>query len=100
MLRIIDNTLTGFDGSLPSKEDLHTFCKMLVAIGVDVVEISVPAYEKMGGVPQEGSYILHITFPEEWRLTRDLPAIPVIILIIRKELWPRFNSMMSGKLLS
>lgn len=65
MLRIIDNTLTGFDGSLPSKEDLHTFCKMLVAIGVDVVEISVPAYEKMGGVPQEGSYILHITFPEE-----------------------------------
>lgn len=65
MLRIVDNTLTGFDGCLPSKEDLHTFCNMLVAIGVDVVELSVPVYEKMEKLPREGNYILHITLPEE-----------------------------------
>ncbi len=65
MIRIIDNTLTGFDGRLPSKEDLQTFCGMLSAIGADMIELSAAAYEKMEELPAEGNYVLHIHYPEE-----------------------------------
>jgi homocitrate synthase NifV len=65
MIRIIDNTLTGFDGRLPSREDLHAFCRMLTAIGVDMIELSAAVYEKMEELPTEGTYILHIDLPEE-----------------------------------
>ncbi len=65
MIRIIDNTLTGFDGRLPSKNDLHLFCKSLVNIGVDMVELSKAAYKKMEGLPGEGNYVLRIDFADE-----------------------------------
>lgn len=67
MIRIIDNTLTGFDGNLPSKEDLHDFCKALFLIGVDAVELSIPAYKKMEGLPEEGNYILQIDYVDDMR---------------------------------
>ncbi len=65
MIRIIDNTLTGFDGLLPSKDDLYLFCKLLVIIGVDMIELSVAAYEKMKELPEEGNYVLRIEFVDE-----------------------------------
>ncbi|MGB8451246.1 MAG: hypothetical protein WCD89_02850 [Anaerocolumna sp.] len=65
MIRIIDNTLTGFDGRLPSKEDLHSFCRLLVIIGVDMIELSIAAYEKMEELPKEGNYVLHIDFVDD-----------------------------------
>lgn len=60
MLLIIDNTLTAFDQALPSKEELHLFCELLLTIGVDIIEVSVAAYEKMEYLPENGKYFLHI----------------------------------------
>lgn len=65
MIRLIDNTLTGFDGNLPSKEELEDFCQLLFAVGVDAVEISVSAYEKMGELKVEGNYILQVDYLED-----------------------------------
>lgn len=65
MIRLVDNTLTGFDGNLPSKEDLETFSELLFAIGIDAVEISVPAYEKMGELRVKGNYILQVDYLED-----------------------------------
>ncbi|MDF2802429.1 MAG: isopropylmalate/homocitrate/citramalate synthase-like protein [Anaerocolumna sp.] len=65
MIRLIDNTLTGFDGKLPSKEVLEIFCELLFAIGVDAVEISVQAYEKMGELKIKGNYILQVDYLED-----------------------------------
>jgi homocitrate synthase NifV len=65
MVRIIDNTLTAFDENLPSKEELHTFCRLLVTIGVDFIELSVPAYNKMEQLPDVGNYLLNINFFQE-----------------------------------
>ncbi|BCJ94785.1 homocitrate synthase [Anaerocolumna cellulosilytica] len=67
MIRIIDNTLTGFDGNLPSKEELQRFCKLLFTIGVDAVELSMAAYEKLEKLPEEGNYILQIDYVDDMR---------------------------------
>lgn len=64
MIQIIDNTLTAFDHCLPSKEDLQLFCRLLFAIGVDIVELSTNTYEKMKELPKEGKFALHIEYPE------------------------------------
>ncbi|WP_099466931.1 homocitrate synthase/isopropylmalate synthase family protein [Konateibacter massiliensis] len=64
MIQIIDNTLTAFDNCLPTKEELHLFCELLFAIGVDIVELSVDAYEKMEQLPIEKKFALHIELPE------------------------------------
>lgn len=65
MHRIFDNTLTGLDNNLPSKEELHLFCRLLTDIGVDAIMLSLPAYEKMGYLPEEGEYILRIDNPKD-----------------------------------
>ncbi len=65
MIRIIDNTLTGFDGRLPSKEDLHAFCGLLLVIGADMIELSKAVYERMEELPREGNYVLHIDYADE-----------------------------------
>lgn len=65
MIRLIDNTLTGFDGNLPSKEELEEFCRLLFTIGVDAVEISVSAYEKMGELKVKGNYVLQVDYLED-----------------------------------
>ncbi len=65
MLRIIDNTLTALDQALPSKEDLLKFCSLLFLIGVDEVELSVAAYERMEMLPEQGRFLLNITSIEE-----------------------------------
>lgn len=64
MIQIIDNTVTALDHCLPSKEELHIFCELLFAIGVDVVELSVDAYERMEQLPSGKKFALHIEFPE------------------------------------
>ena len=61
MLLIIDNTLTAFDEALPSKEELYLFCELLLTIGVDIIELSTAAYEKIEHLPDNGKYILNIT---------------------------------------
>ncbi len=65
MLRIIDNTLTALDQALPSKEDLVEFCRLLFLIGVDEVELSVAAYERMEKLPEQGRFLLNIDSIEE-----------------------------------
>lgn len=65
MLRIIDNTLTGFDHNLPSKEELQLFCRLLTEIGIDAVEMSISAYEKMESLPDTGKYILQVDYAED-----------------------------------
>ncbi|MFA9378663.1 MAG: hypothetical protein ACERKZ_18255 [Lachnotalea sp.] len=64
MIQIIDNTLTAFDDCLPSKEDLYHFCEMLFAIGVDMVELSIDAYEKMEQLPENGKFALYAEYAE------------------------------------
>lgn len=64
MIQIIDNTLTAFDTYLPSKEELYQFSDLLFAIGVDIVELSVKAYEKMELLPPDKKFALHVEFPE------------------------------------
>jgi homocitrate synthase NifV len=65
MIHLIDNTLTSFDHSLPSKEDLHRFCELLFTIGVDAIELSVPAYRKMEYLPEGQKFILNLEFEDE-----------------------------------
>ncbi len=65
MIRIIDNTLTAFDDCLPSKEELHSFCEILFAIGVDMIELSIAAYEKMEQLSGDGKFLLSIDFADE-----------------------------------
>ncbi len=65
MIHLIDNTLTSFDHSLPSKEGLHRFCELLFTIGVDAVELSVPAYRQMEYLPEGQKFILNIEFEDE-----------------------------------
>lgn len=64
MIQIMDNTLTAFDDCLPSKEDLHIFCEMLFAIGVDMIELSIDAYERMEQLPENGKFALNIEYVE------------------------------------
>lgn len=65
MLRIIDNTLTGFDHCMPDGEELHQFCRLLGEMGVDAIEMSISAYERMGYLPEIGKYILQIDYAED-----------------------------------
>lgn len=65
MLIIIDNTLTAIDHTLPSKEELHLFCRLLFTIGVDIIELSPAIYEKMGYLPKNGKYYLHINSTDD-----------------------------------
>ncbi len=65
MLRIIDNTLTALDHTLPSREELHEFCELLFLIGVDEVELSVAMYERMERLPEKGRFILNIAIGDE-----------------------------------
>ncbi len=64
MIQIIDNTLTAFDHCLPSREDLHAFSTMLFSIGVDIVEVSVTAYERMKPLPEHKKFALNIEYVE------------------------------------
>jgi homocitrate synthase NifV len=64
VIQIIDNTLTAFDHCLPTKEELHLFCELLFAIGVDIVELSVDACEKMEQLPLGKKFALHVELPE------------------------------------
>lgn len=64
MIQIIDNTLTAFDDCLPSKEELQLFCELLFAVGVDMVELSVDAYEQMKQLPENGKFALYIKYAE------------------------------------
>lgn len=65
MIHVIDNTLTSFDHSLPSKEELHQFCNLLFTIGVDAIELSVAAYRQMEYLPEGQKFILGIEFEDE-----------------------------------
>jgi homocitrate synthase NifV len=65
IIRLIDNTLTSFDYNLPSKEDLYAFSEYLFTIGVDAVELSVKAYERMAKLRDDRKYILDIEFADE-----------------------------------
>lgn len=65
MLRIIDNTLTALDRALPSKDELHEFCRLLFLIGVDEVELSPAVYERMGRLPEQGKFLLNVISLEE-----------------------------------
>ncbi len=67
MLQLIDNTLMELKENLPSREELHSFCKLLFVIGVDVIELSVPVYERMGELPP-GKFVLNIDLIEQSEL--------------------------------
>jgi homocitrate synthase NifV len=60
LIKIIDNTLSAFDSCLPSKEELLTFCQLLFTIGVDMIELSIAAFEKMQQLPDRGKFVLRI----------------------------------------
>jgi len=65
MIKIIDRTLTTMDRSLPSGDKLFKFCSMLIKTGVNVIELSTLAFEKMGRTLPEGvKYILHLNVME------------------------------------
>lgn len=65
MLRIIDNTLTSLDQALPSKEELHEFCRLLFQIGVDEIELTPAVYERLEGLPEQGRFLLNLSSGEE-----------------------------------
>ncbi len=67
MLRIIDNTLTALDQAMPTKDELHEFCRLLFLIGVDEIELSLAVYERMEKLPEQGRFLLHISSLEDIR---------------------------------
>lgn len=64
MLQLIDNTLMALKDDMPSKEDLHKFCELLFIIGVDVIELPLKIYERMGLLPP-GKFALNVEFSED-----------------------------------
>ncbi len=64
MLQLIDNTLMELKENLPSREELHSFCTLLFAIGVDGIELSVPVYKRMETLPP-GRFLLNIDLAEQ-----------------------------------
>ena len=64
MLQLVDNTLMALDKPMPSKEELHLFCELLFAIGIDAIELPVEVYESMKPLPA-GRFILNVGFSDE-----------------------------------
>lgn len=75
MLKITDRTLIALTNKLNdlSTEKLYKMCELLVKLGVDEIEVSVPLIEKLGKLPEGGSYVLRID------------------TIMEKEKYPSFN---------
>lgn len=69
MIKIIDRTLSQLqDSDLVTKEMLLEMCNLLVQVGVDYIELSVPLLKKIGELPEAGHYILKINQVEEYAL--------------------------------
>lgn len=70
MVKIVDNTLTAMDNYYPTKEELQVFCKMLMDIGVDYIEMSTHIYHIIETLPEGIKYLLYV---EDYR---DIPKYP------------------------
>lgn len=60
IIRITDRTLSCLDKIDVSGKDLRDFACLLVAIGVDWIEVSEKAYQLMGELPEGGKYVLRL----------------------------------------
>ena len=61
MIKIIDRTLSQLNESeIMQEELLLEMCNLLVQVGVDYIELSIPVLKKIGELPKEGHYILQI----------------------------------------
>lgn len=61
MIKIIDRTLAQFkDSEHLEKDMLEEMCRLLVQVGVDEVELSIPIARKLGKLPEEGHFWLEI----------------------------------------
>lgn len=66
MIKIIDRTLSQLENTeLMDRDMLLEMCNLLVQVGVDYIELSVPILEKIGQLPKEGHYILKINSSKE-----------------------------------
>lgn len=66
MIKVIDRTLSQLENiELVDGEMLLEMCNLLVQVGVDYIELSVPILEKIGQLPKEGHYILKIDSPKQ-----------------------------------
>ena len=66
MIKIIDRTLSQLENTeLMDRDMLLEMCNLLVQVGVDYIELSVPILEKIGELPKEGHYILKVNKPEQ-----------------------------------
>ena len=66
MIKIIDRTLSQLKDSEAMKKDmLLEMCNLLLQVGVDYIELSIPVLEKIGELPKEGHYILQINQVED-----------------------------------
>jgi homocitrate synthase NifV len=70
MVKIVDNTLTSMVNCQPRKEELQAFCKMLIEIGVDYIEMSTHIYNIIENLTEGIKYILHLDNP------KDIPKYP------------------------
>ena len=71
MIKIIDRTLSQLENiELMNGDMLLEMCNLLVQVGVDYIELSVPILEKIGELPKEGHYMLKIDSP------KDIEAYP------------------------
>lgn len=66
MLKIIDRTLSQLKNcEAMESEMLVEMCNLLVQVGVDYIELSVPVLEKIKELPKEGQYILQVDHLQE-----------------------------------
>lgn len=65
MIRIVDRTLSCIDEFSPSKQQLNELITLLFYCDADCLEMSQKVYERLGSLPDFGSYVLRVNTPEE-----------------------------------
>lgn len=68
MIRITDMTLSCLDQYSPSRKQLTDFLRLLLELGVDVIEISSHVLNILDDLPPGGKYLVRVKHPEETSL--------------------------------
>jgi len=65
MIKITDITISALEKYNPSSEQLRYLIDLLISVGVDFIELTIPSYKKIGGLNPNGKYALRIDSPSD-----------------------------------
>ena len=65
MISITDITISALEKYNPSAEQLRCLVDLLISMGVDFIELTIPTYKKIGQLNPNGKYALRINSPSD-----------------------------------